>query len=1066
MLSLGLAFTLFLFWTLLGRALIAACGGRGILRSWLLAPAVGLAAVSFGLLVFNQAGLPIRSFGRLMTFLLLAGALVYHWRQRPVLPWKALLPFGLVALACLAWTGWPAAKFGFNWISYSNDDMANYCLAAQRFCDFGFFEAPNLEQLLGRDYTQYYWFMHAAALMRFGSEHLVAWTSVVAGIECKAAFMPSILALMLAQLFSAAGLVLHRGNRRRQALVGVCLLAASPLFMLGTLYELIAQVGGLTLLLASVALLTALRPAAPRWSLFRYAILPGLTCGVLCIFYPEVTPFAGLTFIGFLAVRLVILRQSPRASLSIAIYTLVWLSLLLRHNLLSYVVTLLGQGTSVMRSVNPLLSLFPYFMIPSGMGDLFGWMPISHDFPEPIASLTIGVGIVLLLVTTAVSIRQALRLSPVALLFLVQLVLAFELFATANDFGLYKLAMFFQPALTAALAWCLVRHRRRGRAVWIVVAAYIITTVPTALSYTIESCGLGAGGLTEMRLASQVGTSLPRPADANAHITSSVENVVAAKFAAMELRGDPVKFVSRDYFSVFLDTRVDYRDPDISTTLHPHYVEMAKSLGLKRDRNLADRTIETLWSTEFSQSILPGDTAYYLSLTPELSLFNKFGMNLDAPVNALFVLRPTEGVKDLLVFVHSGRGNHYYLGERNHIAFFQQERDPFEANRYFNGLGRFLLFRVERPSGPIYLRVAATRTVLHGRTTWSRGARVLGATSVPFGELGDGAFNRFVGPLQPLEHNGAWFVAVDFFDTPRTIVMPRTGLKGLYNREIPLDYRQIIGWARDFSAVSADQVAHLVRPMGVYRFPDDLVDAAGLEFAGAYEDGWLSPYASFVLGPSPAGGVLHLRGSVPPLLHSAAGPKTMHVTLNGAEFDLPADPGAFDWLIPVPAAAPLTRLTLRSSASAPLPGGDDRPVSAQLERLEVLPAWPGMTFDFSAMGSLRPAAHGVDQDGWFARHVTLDLPALASAAELSLKFQYPSPDGKTANPLRLQLSGLEQVTTHVLEAGTYSTVTLHVPASFTPRTLTIEAAAESPISTLDPRSRAARLLELHLAPTP
>jgi len=56
-----------------------------------------------------------------------ARAAVLAWR-RPVLPLRQLKPFLLIASG-LVYIGWPSIRFGFKWISYGNDDMANYCLA-------------------------------------------------------------------------------------------------------------------------------------------------------------------------------------------------------------------------------------------------------------------------------------------------------------------------------------------------------------------------------------------------------------------------------------------------------------------------------------------------------------------------------------------------------------------------------------------------------------------------------------------------------------------------------------------------------------------------------------------------------------------------------------------------------------------------------------------------------------------------------------------------------------------------------------------------------------------------
>ena len=216
MLALAYSFGLFLIWGVIGRALVAVFAPRfGVLRAWLVAPGLGLAACLLGLMALNQSGWPIGRIAWPLTGALLAASLgALAWR-RPRLPGRALAPFALAALASLAWTGWPALESGFNWISYGNDDMANYCLAAQRFADHGFYTIPTMAELSGRDYAAYYYFMHVADMMRFGAEHIVAWSASLAGLKPTQAFMPVILALAVLYVRRA-----ERNERAFQDLVG------------------------------------------------------------------------------------------------------------------------------------------------------------------------------------------------------------------------------------------------------------------------------------------------------------------------------------------------------------------------------------------------------------------------------------------------------------------------------------------------------------------------------------------------------------------------------------------------------------------------------------------------------------------------------------------------------------------------------------------------------------------------------------------------------------------------------------------------------------------------------
>ncbi|MGA3007843.1 MAG: hypothetical protein ABSE59_08130, partial [Opitutaceae bacterium] len=229
--ALFLVVALFLYLAFVGQAVVSLLRPRlGVLWSWFIAPTVGLALVMTLVTHLNVWGWPVKAFGPELTLGLFIGAAgVLAWR-RPVLPWRALTPFLLIACGSLLYFGWPALRFGFNWVSYGNDDMTNYTLAADRFLNHGYYDVPTLADIKGRDYTQIYWFLHALGQIRPGAELLVAWVASTTGLNAHQAFMPTILMLAWLQLFALGALALSRGRHRRMALLAFLLLATSPLF--------------------------------------------------------------------------------------------------------------------------------------------------------------------------------------------------------------------------------------------------------------------------------------------------------------------------------------------------------------------------------------------------------------------------------------------------------------------------------------------------------------------------------------------------------------------------------------------------------------------------------------------------------------------------------------------------------------------------------------------------------------------------------------------------------------------------------------------------------------------
>ncbi|MBI5689435.1 MAG: hypothetical protein HZC55_05005 [Verrucomicrobia bacterium] len=1064
--ALALSFVFVGLLAFVGRATLAALAWQGgVLRTWLLAPAVGLAVVLLGTMTLNQAGLPVRTLAWPLTLVLLVAAgAVFRWR-RPLFPGRALRPFVVVAICSLLWTGWPHFRFNFDWLSYVNDDFVNYCLAAERFKDFGFWRAPQLEELAGRDITQYYWFMHVPGLMRFGSELTIAWYSSLTGIKSLHIFMPVILGLGVIQLSATAALVLHRGRWRRRALFAMALLAISPLFMLGTLYQLIAQVGGVGLLLAATAILTSRLPAQRRRLFPAIATLSLLGSG-LAIFYPEVTAFAVLAAVVCTALESIRARSWPVVRLSLFLYGIVGVILLLRHNLLSYVFTILLQMGQGFRSVDLSLSLFPYFMIPTGLANLFGLMPLSVNYPEPYTSLAILAGAVALAAALFHAIREGLRGVPVGVLLVVQAALALKLMTSGNDFGLYKNAMFMQPALAAALAALLLRlpWSRFTAPAAVVLAA--VCCAPTALHYTGVSQGEKAGGLTEAKNASALGTRVP-PVAPGTRLLCDINNLVAAKVAAFELRGTDLRYLSRDYYQQIAPIEFE-RLGDTLIRFHPRFDDLMRTRRMLADRDTATVRTHNLFDTTFSAPALEfgreGKTDAYLTLDESLGLFNKLHVPPETPATGFFKTAPAGSKRNHLVFMHTGRGNHYYLGDRNRIAIYQQEADPYTRRQDITGMGRFLLLRVERPDTEFYLRLCASKTFMgEGHTGWSPGSRILGATDVPLAFPGNGAVNRIVGPIRPVVRDGAAYIAIDFNETPTQFLPRRSGLQALYNTKVPLDSRKLVAYGRDISALSAAEVAALERPARLQRFPQDLVFARGLEYSGIYEDGWLSPESEFVLAGAPASGIVRVRGFVPELAGIPSLGGTLIARVGDQEFTLPTAQGAFDWLLPVPAAAPTTRLRLHFLHHGRLPGDDARPAGGKLELIDVLPALPTHTFDFGTPGGARLPASGIDQDGWMARTATIELPA-GGKRVLALKVEYPDWSGKGAGRLTVALPATGASREETLPPGSYSRILLPVPASSRLQTVTLSAGDDFPLPAPDQRRRAARLVSAELQP--
>ncbi len=1063
MLSLALTLSLVVFWTVLGRALLAAVGVRvGVLRAWLLAPGVGLSVMVLGLMVGSQAGLPIRLFSWPLGIVLAAGsAAVLIWR-RPLLPWRSMVPFALAIVGSALWTEWPAFKLGFNWISFVTDDFANYCLSAERFKNFGFYHAPSLADLAGRDYTQYFWFMHVLSLIRFGAEHQLAWVSSIVGKRMTFVFMPTIIALGLVQVAGIGALVLHSGRWRRQAQWTAVLLAISPMFFYGDLCQVLAQAGGLGLMLTSLAFLTAHLAGRSRLRMLVHAVPTAVTGAALAVFYPEVSPFVVLALGLYVAITWARSRRFPGARVVMLEYAILGILILLRHNLISFLYTLANQFADTLRHIDLSLSLFPFFLIPSGMSALFGFQPINFDIPDPAGSALVAIGMALLLCTLAAALWQASKPLPTACLLVVQFGLTLKLFRDGSDFGLFKMAMFMQPALQASLAAILVSTRRR----WVPPAAVLVLfalTVQTALVYTRSSAGLDAGVLTEMKWTSDNLSRTPPVPPQGALVVSGIDNIVAEKLAAGIYRGTDEVFLSHDVYSIISSLLLNSDWPLMG--LYPHRDLYPLGHKLLRDRERVLFSGHTLFDTRFIIPRMDRMPSFYLEQPVLRSLFNK--LHPDASGGAgLFTLTPVDSVRNQLVFIHSTLGNHYYLGNRSIISFFQQEPDYFDGSVMVNGIGRFFLLRVENPTDSLFLRISATKTLMRpGHNVWSPNAAILGEQRVPLNLTSGGAINRFIGPVHPVRLDGASYIALDFGEPAAPFPSHRSGLKALYNGDISLDYRRLIGFGRDISALSPEEFAAIPRPRKVSNFPPDIENATGFEYVGIYEDAWLSPDVDLVMGEARPGETLRVRAYLPQQHDGHTRSGEVIVSVNGGRsWRFATSPGRLEWVLPVDKPGLTTRIRLRFSASGRLPSGDARPVSARLESLEIVPAEP---IDFSTIGSARPPAAGIDQDGWTEQSADLDLAMSPASAAVELIVDFPGwPKIAKTNELTISVDG-ETPSVHSLKPGR-NVVMLPVSPGACVRRLHLEASQSFLLPAPDGRQRAYRMLSAAAAdrPTP
>ncbi len=1049
MLPLLLIIGLFSFFTVLGQAVLSGLKVRfGVLWGWFLAPTMGMGIVVLFINGFSKWGHPIKPVGPWVTLALAVGSLaVFIWR-RPVFPFRKLLPFGAVLFLYLLYSGWPMFHFGFRWISYGNDDMANYTLAAQRFLNNGYYFLPEQTQLEGSDYSQHFWFMHALQQIRPGSEMLLAWTCSITGLNPHQVFMPVIFTLSLVQMCSLGALILYQGRYRRLALLAMALLAISPLFSLGTLYQLIAQVGGIALLISACSLM--LRETRFSWNTL---VATGLLVASMGITYPEVSPFIGLSICVY-ALRL---RYTHPSGLKVFTWRIAIIAgltfLIMGFNTYQFINTLILQslgsaGLGAMADLAQLdgLVLFPWTLVPSFLPMIFGLHPFGVVGNDPLLSIVIALGIVLLVLLMVRVVLGVIKGIPAAVLGVIMIPLGFFLFFKGQDFGLFKLGMFAQPViaffLAQGFAWFWARRLRRTTAVALLV--YFSATVYSHHYYVRSSIGDVGGGLTEVVGVSENGAAFKPAADVKFDaIESDITNVVSAKMLAMYTQGIDTRFLSRNY----MDNVANIAPLDFLRNPDPEYgdkrSQMLRPLRFLRwmlpdelmtghvaaFNSMAMRSIDNSWS-ETSFRHLNYQHPLFVALQTKYDHFNKFADQIGEErgwrEQAVYMYKPLAEVKDRLIFIHSEKGPHYYSSARYRAAFFQREREPISQGKHsFHGTGPYTLFQALNPSDNIRLMIDFTRTSLGGERSYlPPEAVIIGDDTYPVHFVGSGSARIFSQPIKPQVFEGLSYLALDLSEEPKMIKKEVTGLMRLYGLKYNLDDRRLDGFTRDISIVTEEQYRHLKRPTRISTLPGDIYDNPGLEYSGLFEDGWLGDRAYVCLAGAKKGDIVTFKGEIPDLPAFRDGGVVLMMTINGQEPEPTLlHPGTFTINHFVAEDCDVTRIELQFNKAETYGKIDARHLTALVNELSVHPM-DDLIPVIAAADRGNDGFHfqGIDIDGWAAKVVTFHLPPTNVPKVLELQLEMPG-WATSAGKLSITVNG-QSVYASATTAGTYLNLTL------------------------------------------
>jgi uncharacterized membrane protein YphA (DoxX/SURF4 family) len=934
-----LCLALFTYLSVIGYAVLSLLSDEEPLYLLLLSPVTGAAVVMLLTFTGNQIGVPIRYFAHALVVLVLAAALVVLWRRGRRVPIGDVRPYVLLICLGLLITGWPMLRFGFDWVSFCNDDMANYCMGAERVLNYGYSQAPDSRALAGQDYTQFLWFLHV--LHRPGSEMVLATVTAITRLLPLRIFMPTILAFMLCQI-SAAGAMAYAAIRSRLAVwLTMLLVGMSALVALGSLYQLIAQVIGLAMLAGLVAVLLRPIDELARGSRLKIGILIALLTAGLVVAYAELLPFIVIGYGLYVLLTLRSWKNLVPRGLAVLGIAAGFLVVLLNRFLPFAVLYVLKQARGV-QSEDPLRTLFPYYMIPSGPVYFWGLFSVGDQLPDDLwLSVLVAGALVLSALVGVLLVRSLLRRQAPAVISVVMAVVFFGLFRNHSGFGMYKLAMYCQPfILTAVVVGWISMWRRR----WVQVIPLLVLGLAglrAHLGYVNTSLGEGRGAFSEIPGASP--THIVREYDdilaANPGRPLELDpyNVVLAKFQMSESRGRTAMFPSANFLPNIVmmsipgsltGRAVEQRAAEIIHDYQALYPERRFNMHPDQpgqppfDRFPLVRLGQHAGSADHPV-LFVGQTGRQAPINrwhdPENEGGNFRSGNIDA-------------FREHLILITS----HLSAVPGQRVAVYQLESDLLFLGRTMAAVGRHMFFQIVEPSPKVRLELSLTDSLAGNGEDLLPPAEVIGAQRASMPIVGRGSARVFSEPVTPQMIDGRAFVALDMGTDGTFFKDIRGGLMQLWGRNVRLDPRQMTAFLRDVSLVSEEQYQAMNAPSELQRFPADLMNK-DLEYSGIYEDGWAAD-RMYVMLNQPNGPAKLVCQMLVPLINDKGFSTEINLRVDGkvvtrktvglGDVELSAD---------LPPDAGHRRIELSFSKSQRLPDPDNRPFGARLKSISIQP---------------------------------------------------------------------------------------------------------------------------------
>ncbi|MEC8086108.1 MAG: hypothetical protein VX096_04015 [Pseudomonadota bacterium] len=927
------------------------------LQKTLLSPTVGLSLI---VIVFyfvnvlgytiNQAAIPIT-----LIFLLISFLVLFKNETKLIIKEKY---FYLTLFVSFAFVGYPFVFFGFDWVSYANDDMANYALAAQRSQNFGLEHTPDFVSLLnGGDQSHYFWFMHAVMGHRIGSEILLSYFASLTGLNAHQIFMPTIVMLHMSLVTAIGALACNSNLSKNIIFLSMLFVALSPLTILGTIFQLIAQVGGIAIMLCCLILIVREEHHRDYIDLLKYNILPSLIILAFVVYYTEMLPFFGAVWFLYL---LHLLNKDTNVFVGLlknAFIIFLFSLVILDVELIRYIYFLIHQIFGGLSGPNYDMILFPYYLIPSGIANFWGLSPIAYYLPEPYQNITILLGLINFYLLIKYVIPSIKNSNMILYLLLVSMLAVFLLlFINNSEFGLFKLAMYLQPILFLAIGiYILNNYEKFNKILKLYISLNAAIMISVSFYHTVK-VSFKDNSYSEYRVNSQfenLVSSEEFKSCSNTYI-SDQPNIVLSKFQDLYLKDHKTFFPSRMFYEHLSNIGEESLD---NPFMKDNYINSLKNFNDTKNSIIANKYYvysDGLSSSKKREFVPEAESknkcftsSRFKNNTENISNCFSAQRNLKELINSsCFIVTERrnnpfnsyhlsntgrfysikKNVSNKLIFIHSDLGQHYYGGIKN-IAYTHDENDPMFLDNKISSLGNNLLFLVVNPSKKPSLVFEASSTLLRQNDNQLPPATVNGKA---IDIVGRGSARVLMNNVPLSEIDDLKYLHLNFPKRGKKFPINRIGLMKLYGNDINHDYRNITVFSRDISLVDSSQIASVNIPSSIKNFPSDLKNK-NFFYSGIYEDGWISEESYFYFNPSSKSKLL-IEGEIPFINNNDFQTKLV-LQYEDQIISKELKVGKFQIKIPISIESNKIKIKLLFSNTQRLPNNDNRIVGAYINKI-------------------------------------------------------------------------------------------------------------------------------------